>query len=237
MASHIWPGTPTFEVCTLACEADLGEALRRRGHEQVVVAHYGALRGSNSYKGCDVILAQVYHPNLDAIVREGRALFADDSEPLDERLITTDRTLSDAAGEAWVVQVPTFADPRLTALLEQRRESELVQAALRGRPFDHPEARITLLFGLPLPQLPPTVVQEGEGGAPTSNSGRATAARATLAGATQELFEQGLRVVGVEELAGADECQLEMWPFCLTRESYLWQLIASRKNLPRRCAA
>jgi predicted RNA polymerase sigma factor len=34
-----------------------------------------------------------------------------------------------------------------------------------------------------------------------------------------------------------DECQLELWPFCLTRESYLWRIVASRKNLPCCCAA
>jgi hypothetical protein len=201
VAQHIRPGRPTLVVCTLACEEGLREALAARGHAGVCVAHYGALRGSNSYKGFDVLLAQVYHPNLDAIVREGRALFADDAQLLDERVAVTERTLTDATGVTWVVQVPTFVDPRLAALLEQRRESELVQAALRGRPFDHPETQITLLFGLPLPQLPPTTVSEGEGASPTSNASRAAAARATLAGAAQELLSRGLRVVGVEELA------------------------------------
>ena len=161
VASHVRSNRPTLVVCTLACEADLRVALCARGHDQVIVAHYGALRGSNAYKGYDIILAQIYHPNLDAIIREGRALFADDAEPLDETLITTERMLTDTAGASWVVQVPTFADPRLAALLEQSRESELVQAALRGRPFDYPESQITLLFGLPLPSLPPTIVCEG----------------------------------------------------------------------------
>ncbi|NTU79518.1 MAG: hypothetical protein HGA45_08965, partial [Chloroflexales bacterium] len=203
VARHIRPGRPTLVVCTMACEDGLREALRARGHANAVVAHYGALRGSNAYKGHDVILAQVYHPNLDAIVREGRALFADDPEPLDERLTVTERALTEAAGATWMVQVPTFVDPRLAALLEQRRESELVQAALRGRPLDHPDAQITLLFGLPLPSLPPTVVQEGEGAAPTSNASRTAAARTTLAGAAQELLDRGMRVIGVEELAQA----------------------------------
>ena len=203
VARHIRPGRPTLVVCTLACEAELRAALQARGHGGVVLAHYGALRGSNAYKGFDVILAQVYHPNLDALVREGRALFADDPTPLDERTTVTERPLTDATGATWVVQVPTFVDLRLAALLEQRRESELVQAALRGRPFDHPEAQITMLFGLPLPQLPPTTVCEGAGAAPTSNVSRATAACATLAGAAQELLDGGLRVVGVAELTQA----------------------------------
>lgn len=202
VAARIRPGRPTLVVCTQACEEGLREALAARGHPEVSVGHYGALRGSNRYKGFDVILAQVYHPNLDAVVREGRALFADDGEPLDERLTVAERTLVDAGGAGWSVQVPTFADERLAALLEQRRESELVQAALRGRPFDHPDAQITLLFGLPLPQLPPTQVVEAEGAA-TSNGGRAAAACAALAGAARELLDGGARVVGVEELARA----------------------------------
>ena len=201
VARHIRPDRPTLVVCTLACEQGLREALAARGHTQVVVSHYGALRGSNSFKGYDVILAQVYHPNLDALIREGRALFADDPEPLDERTLVTERTLTDAAGATWVVQVPTCADPRLAALLEQRRESELVQAALRGRPFDHPETQITLLCGLPLPSLPPTEVREDDDTAPTSNTGRAATAREAVATATAQLLARNVRVISVEDLA------------------------------------
>jgi hypothetical protein len=58
--------------------------------------HYGGLRGSNAYKGFDVLLAQVYHPNLEQTIRTARALFADDPTPLDERIILEDRTLADA---------------------------------------------------------------------------------------------------------------------------------------------
>ena len=134
VASHIRPDRPTLVVCTLEWEHELAKALKARGHADVVVAHYGALRGSNAYKGYDVILAQVYHPNLDAIIREGRALFADDPMPLDEGLTTAARQLRDATGACWAVQVPTFCDARLAALLEQRREAEMVQCALRGRP-------------------------------------------------------------------------------------------------------
>lgn len=200
VAQAIRPGRPTLVVCTQACEEGLRAALRARGHDQAVVAHYGALRGSNAFKGYDVVLAQVYHPNLEAIAREGRALFADDPDPLDEQVVTTDRVLQDAAGARWAVQVPTFADARLAALLENKREAELVQAALRGRPFDHPEAQITLLFGLPLPSLPPTVVREGEV-TPTSNAGREATTRAQIVDAARQLLDQGTRVIGVDDLA------------------------------------
>jgi len=203
VARTIRPGHPTLVVCTKACEAELRAALGTRGHSDVAVAHYGALRGSNAYKGFDIILSQMYNPNLEAIIREGRALFAGDAAPLDEALVTVERTLTDAKGARWVVQVPTFADYRLAALLEQRRESELVQAALRGRPFDHPEAQVTLLFGLPLPSLPPTEVRELGDAAPTSNTARTATAREALAGAAQQLLDSGQRVVSVDDLAAA----------------------------------
>lgn len=202
VAAQIRPNRPTLVVCTLGCESDLRSALQARGHTLVTVDHYGGLRGSNAYKGHDVILAQVYNPNLAAIVREGRALFADDRMPLDEQVVTTDRTICDANGATWVVQVPTFGDARLAALLEQHRESELVQAALRGRPFDYPDTQITMLFGLPLPQLPPTEILE-DSGAPTSNAGRHNVAREALVAAATRLLDGGRRVVAVDDLAEA----------------------------------
>jgi hypothetical protein len=76
VAIQIRPGHRTLVVCTLDCEDDLRRALRARGHTGVEIAHFGGLRGSNQYAGCDVIVAQVYHPNLEGILREGRALLA-----------------------------------------------------------------------------------------------------------------------------------------------------------------
>ncbi len=200
VAAQIRPDRKTLVVCTLDCKADLQKALGDRGHAHVQLAHYGALRGSNAYQGYDVILAQVYHPNLEQIIREGRALFADDDTPLDERVSTVERRLTDATGASWAVQVPTFADSRLAALLEARRENEMVQAVLRGRPLDHPDTQITLLFGIPLPGLTPTIISEATY-APTSNAGRNAAARAALLAATQQLLDSGQRLVSVEDLA------------------------------------
>jgi hypothetical protein len=200
VASHIRADRPTLVVCTLECEADLRQALDARGHADVKLAHYGAVRGSNTYRGHDVILAQVYHPNLEQVIREGRALFADDDQPLDPRIVLVDRPVSDRAGNQWLVPVPSFSDPRLAALLESRRENELVQAALRGRPLDHPEVQITLLFGLPLPGLTPTQIVEATH-APTSNQGRALTTEARLTAALHAHFAQGRNLISVQELA------------------------------------
>lgn len=117
-------------------------------------------------------------------------------------MVTTERVLRDVTGERWVVQVPTFVDTRLAALLAHRREAELVQAALRGRPLDHPEAQITLLIGLPLESLPPTEVQEGAVSS-QSNAGRQEQARATIASTVEQLLADGKRVISVGDLASA----------------------------------
>ncbi|NNJ13049.1 hypothetical protein EKD04_022240 [Chloroflexales bacterium ZM16-3] len=201
VADHIRPGRPTLVVCTQDTEADLRRALDERGHPNALVAHYGALRGSNDYKGYDIVLAQIYHPNMEAIVREGRALFADDGEALDERIITTERELTDADGARWMIEVPIFADPRLAALLESRREAELIQCAMRGSPLDHPEAQITLLFGLPLPGLEPTTVREDD--SPTSNGGRQAAAVLKIIAAASTMIAQKQTRLTATELAHA----------------------------------
>jgi hypothetical protein len=204
-------------------EEALQRALADRGHPEVQLAHYGALHGSNAYQGYDVILAQVYHPNLEQIIREGRALFADDATPLDERIVTVERTLTDATGASWAVQVPTFADHRLASLLESRRENEMVQAALRGRPLDHPDTQITLLFGMPLPGLAPTIISEAPA-SPTSNAGRQAAARAALLAATQQLLDGGQRLISVQDLAAHADVSV------VTVRGH-WQHITARLHL------
>jgi hypothetical protein len=176
VASHIQPGRPTLIICTLECEEELRRALTRRGlGDQARVAHYGALRDTDTYSGHDVILAQAYNPNLDEVIREGRALFAGDELPLDERIVLATQTLDESGKVAWEVHTPTFADERLAALLEARREGEMYQAALSGRPLDHPECQITILASLPIPGLLPTTILEASH-SPASNAGRSEAA-------------------------------------------------------------
>jgi hypothetical protein len=204
VASHIRPGRPTLVVAAQACEDDLRAALLARGCDLqlVSVSHYGGLRGSNAYCGCDVILAQVYHPQREALVREARALFADDETPLDERMIVETRRLSDARGNAWEVAVPTFADARLAALLETRREAEMAQCALRGRPLDHPDVQITILGSLPLPGLTPTEIREAPVSA-RSNHGRQAQLKQRLVIAGRTLLQQECRHLDVGTLARA----------------------------------
>jgi hypothetical protein len=223
VASHIRPGRPTLVVCTRECEDELRAALVARGHAEVKVGHYGALRGSNAYQGHDVILAQVYHPNLEQVVREGRALFADDEEPLNEQIVLAEPQLTDATGASWRVPMPTFADPRLAALLEQQREAELLQCALRGRPFDHPDVQITLLFGLPVPGLLPTVIVEAAQ-SEQSNAGRERAVKVRLCATAQQLLDGGVRVIDVQQLTEAAQVSV-----VTTRKH--WLHVATRLRL------
>ena len=199
---YIRPERRTLIVATMDCADELRIALAQRGIDPQLVAveHYGGLRGSNAYRGWDVILAQVYHPNLDALIREGRALFADDMLPLDERIITVERPLTDASGASWQVTIPTFADSRLAALLEARREAEMAQCALRGRPLDHPEVQITIVSNLPLPGLAPTVIQHAFA-TPQSNGQRQEQTIDRLCAAAQHLLDAGKHLLDATMIA------------------------------------
>jgi hypothetical protein len=225
IAERIRPDRPTLIVTTLEWEADVRMALAQRGHNSglVHVDHYGGLRGSNAYKGYDVLLAQVYHPNLEQTIRTARALFADDPTPLDERIILEDRTLTDATGASWCIQVPTAADPRIAALLEAHREAEMEQAALRGRPLEHPEAQITILASLPLPGLPPTIICAAAS-SPRSNAGRERATTDRLLVATQQLLDNGQRVLDAPMIARSVGVSV------VTVRKH-WDVLASRLHL------
>jgi hypothetical protein len=115
--------------------------------------------------------------------------------------------------------VPTFSDERLATLLENRREAEMVQCAMRGRPFDHPEAQITLMFGLPLPGLTPTIVREGEV-SPESNVGRQEEVKVKLIEAARQILRAGKRSICIDDLAIAsntsDSTVRKYWGYVAT---------------------
>jgi hypothetical protein len=225
IAERIRPDRPTLVVTTLEWEDNVRLALAQRGYspDLVRVDHYGGLRGSNAYKGFDVVLAQVYNPNLEQTIRTARALFADDPTPLDERIILEERTLTDATGASWRIQVPTAADPRIAALLHAHREAEMEQAALRGRPLEHPEAQITILASLPLPGLPPTIICAAAS-SPQSNPGRERAMGDRLLAATQQLLDDGKRVLDAPTIARSAGVSV------VTVRKH-WEAIASRLHL------
>jgi hypothetical protein len=156
-------------------------------------------------------------------LRTARALFADDPTPLVERIVLDDRTLTDASGASWRIQVPTAADPRIAALLQAHREAEMEQAALRGRPLSHPEAQITILSSLPLPGLPPTIICAAAC-SPQSNTGRERATIEGLLAATQQLLDDGKRVLDAPTIARAAGISV------VTVRKH-WEALASRLHL------
>jgi hypothetical protein len=78
--------------------------------------------------------------------------------------------------------------------------NELEQALLRGRPLEHPDTQITILSGLPLPGLSPTVIC-GAPATPGSNAGRERATIDRLLVATLQLLDQGTRVLDAPSIA------------------------------------
>jgi len=94
---------------------------------------------------------------------------------------------------------------------------------LRGRPFDHPDTQITLLFSLPVPGLPPTVIVQAAQSS-TSNAGREAAVKARLCAAAQQLLDQGVRVIDVDRLATVAQASV------VTARKH-WTHVAARLHL------
>jgi hypothetical protein len=116
-------------------------------------------------------------------------------------IVLEQRSLTDATGASWRIQVPTIADPRIAALLQAHREAEMYQAALGGRPLEHGEAQISILASLPLPGLAPTIICAATT-TPQSNPGREYAAIERLLAASQQLLDQGRHVLDAATIAG-----------------------------------
>jgi hypothetical protein len=97
------------------------------------------------------------------------------------------------------------------------------QAALRGRPLEHPEAQITILSSLPLPGLPPTIICAATS-SPQSNTGRERATIDRLLAATQQLLDNGKRVLDALMIALAAGVSV------VTVRKH-WDVLASRLHL------
>jgi len=97
------------------------------------------------------------------------------------------------------------------------------QAALRGRPLSHPEAQITILSSLPLPGLPPTIICAATS-SPQSNTGRERATIDRLLAATQQLLDNGKRVLDALMIALAAGVSV------VTVRKH-WDVLASRLHL------
>jgi hypothetical protein len=100
-------------------------------------AHFGALRGLNSYEHCEtVVVIGREQPSPQAIEALTRPFCATDAEPFipigEYALQSRGRRMRD--GGPNVVAVQVHPDPRCQAVLEQVREAEIAQAIDRVRP-------------------------------------------------------------------------------------------------------
>jgi hypothetical protein len=120
--------------------------------EHVASAHFGALRGLNSFEHCaTAVVMGREQPSAQAIEALTRPFCATDAEPFipigEYVLQSRGRRMRD--GGANVVEVQVHPDARCQALLEQVREAEIIQAIDRVRPVFN-RRRIIVLTSLAL---------------------------------------------------------------------------------------
>lgn len=110
-----------------------------KAQSNVSFEHFGALRGIDAYKDFEaVIIIGRNQPPWEAIESDARALYFDHPDPLllDVEPINDPRGYS-IADDARGVMVQVHPDPRLQAIMEQRRERETEQAIDRLRSVHH----------------------------------------------------------------------------------------------------
>jgi hypothetical protein len=103
----------------------------------VAVAHFGALRGLNSFEHCQTaVVMGREQPSAQAIEALTRPFCAADAEPFipigEYAFQSRGRRMRN--GGANVVEVQVHPDPRCQVMLEQVREAEIAQAVDRVRP-------------------------------------------------------------------------------------------------------
>lgn len=128
------------------------EALLPELPTHVLSAHFGALRGLNSFERCGTaVVMGREQPSAQAIEALTRPFCASDAEPFipigDYVLQSRGRRIRN--GGPNVVEVQVHPDHRCQAMLEQIREAEIVQAVDRVRPVFN-RRRIIVLTSLAL---------------------------------------------------------------------------------------
>jgi hypothetical protein len=122
------------------------------------VGHFYAARGTNAHEGADaVFIAGAPQASPYQVVETAKMVFWEDDAAFDTAWVSKDvpYQYADADGVGRCYPVSGFwRDVRLQAVLESIREDEIIQAAHRGRPVNHP-VDIWLLTNVPIDGLPP----------------------------------------------------------------------------------
>jgi hypothetical protein len=130
----------------------VAELLRQDLPPHVRLAHFGALRGLNSYEDCgSVVILGREQPSPQAIETRTRLFCATDPVPFISisAYVAQCRGQRMRIGGANVVEVQVHPDPRCQAMLEQVREAEIAQAIDRVRPVFN-RRRIIVLTNIAL---------------------------------------------------------------------------------------
>jgi hypothetical protein len=119
----------------------------------VATAHFGALRGLNSFEHCEtVVVMGREQPSAQAIEALTRPFCATDAEPfipIGEYVLQTRARRMRDPGAFNLIEVQVHFDARCQTVLEQIREAEMVQAIDRVRPVFN-RRKVFVLNSLPL---------------------------------------------------------------------------------------
>lgn len=138
----------------LAVNKDAEKLIAPDLEENVVLGHYGHLRGRNDFEGCDAgMIVGRLEPPAQAMENIARALYAEDPEPLclpgEYNKVLRGIRMRD--GSAEMVEVNVHPDERVQRILELWRERESEQAADRLRLIHNREPKtLYVVCNLPL---------------------------------------------------------------------------------------
>jgi len=125
---------------------------------QAKKAHFYAARGTNEHEDADAIfILGAPQANIFDVVKLAKMIFFERDTAFKVTWCTQDRpyAFADENGNGRCYPVSGFwQDPDLQAVLETIREDEIIQAAHRGRPVNHP-VDIWLFTNVPITSLPP----------------------------------------------------------------------------------
>lgn len=117
-----------------------------------MTAHFGGSRGTNRLQDCDcLVVVGAPQPQTQQLIDMAAMLYHERNEPFDPTWSTRDRPYAD---QPWAWPIGGFwNDSDLQTLLEQFRESELMQAIHRARPLIQ-DVDVWLLTNVPIGELP-----------------------------------------------------------------------------------
>jgi hypothetical protein len=121
-------------------------------------AHFYAARGTNAYEDADAVMVLgAPQPDIFSVVKMAKMIWWERMTPFDVTWCTQDVVYQfadeDGLGRSYPVS-GFHHDRNLQTLVEVMREDEIIQAAHRGRPVNHP-VDIWLLTNIPIRALPP----------------------------------------------------------------------------------